>query len=132
MKRTLKVAGLSLILACIFTLARAQNSQMPSDQMQSPDARATKMTEWMKNNLNLNADQVSKVQDINMRYAVRMDSLKKTIGDIPDRSVGIKSESEAKDAELKGVLTNQQYKMYLDKKSELMEKYKDKNKNAAQ
>jgi hypothetical protein len=132
MKRMLKGIGLSFILACVFTLARAQNTQMPSDQMQSPDARASKTTEWMKTNLNLTPDQVSKVQDINMKYAVRMDSLKKTIADIPDRSVGVKSESDARDAELKGVLTDQQYKTYLDKKAELKEKYKDKMKGAGQ
>src|SRR5579872_2160643 len=105
MKRMLKVAGLSLVMACVFTLARAQNTQMPSDHMQTPDARASKTTEWMKTNLNLTPDQVNKVQDINMKYAIRMDSLKKTIADIPDRSVGVKSESDARDAELKNVLT---------------------------
>jgi hypothetical protein len=132
MKRMLKGAGISLLLVCIFTMARAQNSQMPSDQMQSSDARASKMTEWMKTNLNLNADQVNKVQGINMKYAVRMDSIKKSINDIPDRSVGIKSESDSRDAELKGVLTDQQFKTYLDKKSELKEKYKDKTPGGAQ
>lgn len=132
MKRMLKGVGLSLVLACVFTLARAQNSQMPSDQMQSSDARASKMTEWMKSNLNLNADQVSKVQDINMKYAVRMDSVKKSLGDISDRSVGVKSESDARDAELKGVLTDQQFKTYLDKKKELKDKYKDKTQGSAQ
>lgn len=132
MKRMLKGVGLSLVLACVCTLAMAQNSQMPPDQMQSSDARASKMTEWMKTNLNLTGDQASKVQDINMKYAVRMDSLKKSIGDIQDRSVGIKSESDARDAELKGVLNAQQYKTYLDKKSELKEKYKDKTQGSAQ
>jgi hypothetical protein len=132
MKRMLKGVGLSLVLACVCTLAMAQNSQMPSDQMQSSDVRASKMTEWMKTNLNLTDDQVNKVQDINMKYAVRMDSLKKSISDIPDRSVGIKSESDARDAELKGVLNAQQYKTYLDKKSELKEKYKDKTQGSAQ
>jgi hypothetical protein len=61
-----------------------------------------------------------------------MDSLKKTIADIPDRSVGVKSESDARDAELKNVLTDQQFKTYLDKKAELKEKYKDKMKDAGQ
>lgn len=128
----LKGAGLSLVLACVFTLARAQNSQSASDQMQSADSRASKTTEWMKTNLNLNADQVNKVHDINMKYAVRMDSVKKSLGDISDRSVGIKSESDARDAELKGILTDQQYKTYLDKKKELKEKYKDKTQGSAQ
>ncbi|HEV7424098.1 MAG TPA: hypothetical protein VGO21_02825 [Candidatus Paceibacterota bacterium] len=126
MKRMLKTVGLSLVMACVVTLAWAQNNQMPSDQMLSPDARASKMTEWMKTNLNLTGDQVNKVQDINMKYSMRMDSLKKSIGDVSDRSVGVKSESDARDAELKGVLTDQQYKTYLDKKKELKEKYKEK------
>lgn len=132
MKRMLKGAGLFLVFACVFTLARAQNTQLPSEQTQSPDARATKTTEWMKTNLNLTPDQVNKVQDINMKYAIRMDSLKKTIADIPDRSVGVKSESDARDAELKTVLTDQQFKTYLDKKTELKEKYKDKMKGATE
>jgi len=132
MKRMLKGVGLSLVLACVCTLAMAQNSQTPSDQMQSADVRASKMTEWMKTNLNLTGDQVNKVQEINMKYAMRMDSLKKTIGDIQDRSVGIKTESDAKEAELKTVLNPQQFKTYLDKKNELKEKYKDKTQGSAQ
>ena len=130
MKRILKLTGLSIVLACVFTMAKTQNSQVPPDQMQSPDARASKMTEWMKTNLNLNANQVSKVQEVNMKYAFRMDSLKKSINEIPDRSVGIKSEDDAKDAELKAILTDQQFKTYLEKKKEIKEKYKDKTQEA--
>ncbi len=128
MKRMLKMAGLSLVLACLFTLAKAQNGQ--TDQMQSAESRASKTTEWMKTNLNLTADQASKVQEVNMKYAVRMDSLKKSINDLPDRSAGIKSESDARDAELKGILNEQQYKTYLDKKAQMKEKYKDKGQAA--
>ena len=35
----------------------------------TPEGRATKLTEWMKTNLQLNGDQAAQVQTINLKYA---------------------------------------------------------------
>jgi Spy/CpxP family protein refolding chaperone len=124
MKRMLKQLGIAALLVCMFTLAKAQEAQMPS-----AEARASKMTEWMKSNLNLTADQASKVQDLNMKYAVKMDSLKNSNLDKQNRFDVMKSEGEAKDAEMKSILTADQYKTYQEKKQEMKSKYKDKDKD---
>ncbi len=127
MKIMLKHLGISVLLVCMFALTKAQDAQMPS-----AEARASKMTEWMKTNLNLTADQLGKVQEINMKYAVRMDSLRTSVTESQARSVAIKTDSDEKDAELKGILTSDQYKAYLEKKQEMKEKYKDKMKDKSQ
>lgn len=124
MKRMLKHLGIAALLICTFTFARAQEGQMPS-----PEARASKMTEWMKTNLNLTADQVSKVQDLNMKYAVKMDSLKNSSLDKQNKYDVMKSEGETKDNEMKSILTADQYKTYQEKKQEMKMKYKDKDKS---
>jgi Spy/CpxP family protein refolding chaperone len=124
MKKMLKQLGIAALLVCMFTLAKAQEAQMPS-----AEARASKMTEWMKSNLNLTADQVGKVQDLNMKYAVKMDSLKNSNMDKQNRFDVMKSEGEAKDAEMKSILTADQYKTYQEKKQEMKSKYKDKDKS---
>ena len=126
MKRMLKQSGIAALLICMFTFARAQEGQMPS-----PEARASKMTEWMKTNLNLTADQVSKVQDLNLKYAVKMDSLKNGSQGQDKQNIydEMKSEGEAKDAEMKSILTADQYKNYQEKKQEMKAKYKDKDKS---
>lgn len=119
----LKHLGISALLVCMFTLAKAQDGQMPT-----AENRASKMTEWMKTNLNLTADQLGKVQELNMKYAVKMDSLKNSTGEKQDKFAAMKSDSEARDSELKGILTEEQYKTYQEKKQEMKAKYKAKDK----
>jgi hypothetical protein len=128
MKRMLKQLGVSALLICMFTLAKAQDKQMPP-----ASERASKATEWMKTNLNLTADQVSKVQDLNLKYAVKMDSLKNSSLASQDKMTTMKSDKASKDAELKGILTDEQYKTYQEKKQEMKDKLKEeKNKSTQQ
>jgi hypothetical protein len=120
----LKQLGLSAVLVCTFALAKAQDRQMPT-----AETRASKMTEWMKTNLNLTADQLSKVQELNMKYAVKMDSLRNSGLEKQDRFAAMKTDSESRDSELKGILTSEQYATYQEKKKEMKGKYKDKVKD---
>jgi hypothetical protein len=105
-------------------MAKAQDGQMPT-----AESRASKMTEWMKTNLSLTPDQLSKVQELNMKYAVRMDSLRNSSLEKQDKHAAMKSGNEAKDSELKGILTSEQYATYQEKKKEMKGKYKDKAKD---
>jgi hypothetical protein len=122
MKTILKHLGISALLVCMFTLVKAQNGQMPS-----ADVRASKMTEWMKTNLNLTADQATKVQELNMRYAVKTDSLRSGSQSKDDKRAAMKSDGAARDAELKGILTDEQYKTYQEKKKEMKHNFKNKS-----
>ncbi len=124
MKRMLKQLGISALLVCMFTLVKAQDKQMaPSSE------RASKATEWMKSALNLTPEQVSKVQDLNLKYAVKMDSLKSSSLAKEDKMTVLKSEKESKDAELKSILTDAQYKTYQEKKQEMKDKMKEEDKS---
>jgi hypothetical protein len=123
MKRMLKHLGFSALLIGMFSLVNAQEGQKPS-----AEARASKMTEWMKTNLNLTADQLGKVKELNLKYAVKMDSLKNSSLEKEDKYAVMKSDNSARDSELKGILTDEQYKTYQEKKKEMKDKYKENTK----
>jgi len=127
MKRMLKQLGLTALLIGMFTLVKAQDKQMaPASE------RASKATEWMKSNLNLTADQLPKVQDLNLKYAVKMDSLKNSSLASEEKMAAVKSDKASKDAELKSILTDEQFKIYQEKKQEMKDKYKESQGKSAQ
>ena len=103
------------------------NTSIYSQQKEIPSAseRATKLTDWMKTNLQLTDDQVPKVQDINMKYANKMDQLRSSSVGRRQKFDILKKDDQAKDAELKQVLTDSQYKTYMTKKEELKKKAKE-------
>jgi len=125
MKKSLFKFGLSAMLLFAFAFVHAQAPQMPSAQ-----DRAAKMTDWMKTNLTLTDAQLPKIQDINLRYAQMMDSLKSSSADQADKMTAMKADNAAKDAEIKSVLTDSQFQAYQAKEAEMKEKYKNQMKPA--
>jgi hypothetical protein len=111
----------------IFCTASAQN---PKNM--SAENRAKKITEWMKTNLQLKDDQVSKVQDINLKYANKMDEVKNSSGSKQDKTKTMKTNEDARDNELKSVLSDEQFKTYQSKKAELKKSMKEKGKQRKQ
>lgn len=93
--------------------------------MQSPTYRATKLTEWMKKDLQLTDGQASKIQDINLKYANKTEEVKNSTVGKRQKIQTLKNNERAKDAELKQVLNETQYKTYVNKKNELKEKVKE-------
>ena len=79
----------------------------------------------MKTNLQLTDDQVPKVQDINIKYANKMEEVKNNVAGKRQKLMTLKENDAAKDAELKQVFTDSQYKTYLTKKEELKKKAKE-------
>ena len=111
----------------ILTNSNAQEKNIP------PAAdRAAKLTEWMKTNLQLTADQVAPVQEINLKYANKMDDLRKSSKGRRGKMQTLKNDNKAKDAELKKILTADQYKIYLAKKEEIKKKFKEEMKEKKQ
>ena len=110
-----------LVFILTSTVANAQNNQK---DIPSASERAAKLTDWMKTNLQLTDDQVSKVQDINMKYANKMEELKNSAAAKRQKLLTLKENDAAKDAELKQVFTDSQYKTYMTKKEELKKKLK--------
>ena len=98
-----------------------------SQQKDIPSAseRAAKLTDWMKTNLQLTGDQVPKVHDINMKYANKMEELKNSAAGKRQKLLTLKENDVDKDAELKQVFTDSQYKTYMTKKEELKKKAKE-------
>ena len=105
-------------LLAVFTTAYAQKM--------TAEEQANKMTDWMKTNLKLTDDQVAKVQAINLKYANKMHEAKNSTQSKEDKKSSIKADAAAKDAEMKGVLTADQYKGYQTKKEEMKKEMKGK------
>ena len=111
---------LLLLFVFVKTSIYSQQKDIPS-----ASERATKLTDWMKTNLQLTDDQVPKVQDINMKYANKMEELKNSGVAKRQKLQMLKNNDVAKDAELKQVFTDSQYKTYMTKKDELKKKLKE-------
>jgi len=92
----------------------------------TPEERATKITEWMKSNLKLNDDQVTKAQTINLKYANKNQGLQTQAMSRKQKMQELKDNDKAKDAELKDVLTTDQYNTYQAKKDEIRKQMKEK------
>ena len=92
----------------------------------NPVERADKLTEWMKTNLQLNDDQVTQVQNINLKYANKTQGLQTQSMSRKDKMQTLKENDKAKDAELKNVFTTDQYNAYQAKKDEIRKQMKEK------
>ena len=93
--------------------------------MSPPEDRAAGLTEWMKTNLQLTEEQVPKVQEINLKYANKNEDLKNSKLARKQKLQTLKLNEEGRDAELKQLLTDSQYKTYTTKKHEVKEKMKE-------
>ena len=111
-----------LLLSFMLLLSSAIMAQGMKDM--SASDRATKLTDWMTKNLNLTTDQVPKVSDINVKYANINEQLKTSTDTQDQKMATMKTNSVAKDGELKGVLTDSQYQTYLSKKDDMKKEMK--------
>ena len=87
----------------------------------SPEERAQIQTEWMKETLQLNAGQVSKVDSLNLEYALKMEKVKSVQGRISQLKEA-REISEEKDGKLKQIMDEGQFDTYLKKRKELRKK----------
>lgn len=91
----------------------------------APEVRAEKLTDWMHEKLQLSEDTTEKVSQINLKYALQMETLKTDDSSRLAKFQKIKSIDESKDQELKKLLSEKQFSQYLDEKEELREKIKN-------
>ena len=89
------------------------------------EQRASKLTQWMKTNLQLNDDQATQVQTINLKYANKTQGLQTQSLSRKQKMQTLKENDKAKDAELKTVLTHDQYNSYQAKKDEVRKQMKE-------
>jgi periplasmic protein CpxP/Spy len=122
--RTMKTV-LMTVIALLVMIANV--SAQASEQLKNstPEQRAQKITDWMKTNLQLTDEQAMSVHAINLKYANENESLKEDTSDRRAKYKKLKNTQEAKDQELKGALTAEQFNTYLSKKKELQQKMRE-------
>ena len=84
----------------------------------SPEDRAKHLTEMMKESLSLTAAQEPKVSAINLKYAKKIEEVRK-VADTAVQHKSMQNLHKQKDGELKAVLTADQFKSYLKQVEEM-------------
>jgi periplasmic protein CpxP/Spy len=97
----------TLALAAGMTLM-AQDADMDDNGKKTPDERAQHRTEWMTKELGLSPEQIAKVNPINITYA-RAISEVKDMKDVEAKKTRSKALRDKRDADLKAVLTPEQF-----------------------
>ncbi|HET6995564.1 MAG TPA: hypothetical protein VFI06_11315 [Chitinophagaceae bacterium] len=122
MKKYLLYSFLLVAVLFAYTAACAQKKNtMTTEEM------ADKLTSWMKANLQLSDNQVGQVQSINLKYANKMMELQNDgTSNKKQKMRALKADSDAKDQELKRVLTADQFQEWLSKKDEVKKALKEK------
>ena len=124
MQRTFAVGLLAGLLAAVPAFGQgedaAQLAKIP------PNVRAGAQTEFMTKKLSLTPQERTQVEAINLKYANQMQPVLEGSGGPLQRMREAKRIDEAKDAELKGVLTPQQFQGYVAAKEELRKKMMEK------
>jgi periplasmic protein CpxP/Spy len=89
-------------------------------QQLSPEDRAYNQTKQMKKTLSLSKEQFDKIEIINVKYAMMMDSTMKANGGFsPEMREKMKPMMEAKDKEIKPILTEEQIKLYEESRKKM-------------
>ena len=120
MFRTLSVivALITLLLISVTSAFSQGNQPGRGHGNQSPEDRAKRQTEMMKENLSLTAAQEPKVSAINLKYAKKMEDVRKITDTVVQRKT-FQNLNKQKEGELKVVLTPDQFKSYLKQVEEM-------------
>jgi len=111
-------------IAVSFAAALLIGSAAPAQERlanSTPEMRAKIQTELMTKKLGLKADQIPKVQEINLKYARKMQPVLKGNEGPLVKMRAAKAIDQDKEAELGKVLTQEQYQQYLASKQEMRE-----------
>ncbi len=127
-----KLIGLVFGWALLLLVPALATAQMEEFKNSTPEERATLQTELMKTALTLDEKAGTAVSEINLKYAKETQTLMDSSSPRLEKLMTFRKNSDAKDAEIKALLTPEQYSLYQQKKSEmeetvkqkLMEKYK--------
>ena len=117
------IARAALVLALLASPAAAADLDALKDT--TPAERAKAQTAMMKTKLGLSEAEAAKVGPINLKYAERMEPIIKGSEGPLIRMKSMRGVEEAKEAELKGVLTADQFTKFEASKEEMMEKLAD-------
>ena len=113
----------ALVVAVLASQAPAADLDALKDT--TPAERAKAQTAMMKTKLGLSDAEVAKIGPINMKYAERMEPIIKGSEGPLKRMEAVHAVEQAKETELKGVLTADQFAKFEANKQEMMEKLAD-------
>jgi len=139
MKRILMLAAVTVTAVCLTIGASAQQDSTRRGGGggrggRSPEERAKMQTEQMTKTLSLTADQITKVDSINLKFAKeQMGGMRGGPGggggDMTDRMAAMKKAQDDKNAAFKPILTEKQYADYLkmveENNARMMERFKN-------
>jgi Spy/CpxP family protein refolding chaperone len=103
--KTNRIKIIFATLMAVMTLAFAADAQ-DKTRSHDPEARAKKQTEMMKTELGLSADQLAKVESINLKYATKGQEQREAM------HKQVKSLREEKEKDMASVLTKEQIENY--------------------
>jgi len=123
--------ALAVSMALTFLLIPLVGPPLSSGQMDklmntTPDERASAQTAMMKVKLDLTADQLLKIAAINQKYAQKMEPIIKGSSGMFMKMNQMRGVNEEKEAELKQVLSPEQFQKYLASKAEMREEFEEK------
>jgi len=122
-KMSLALAAFGIALSVTASAALAQMDKLKST---TPEERAGAQTEMMKSKLALTSEQAPRVAAINQKYAKEMDPVIKGSEGPLMKMRHMKQINTKKEAELKGVLSPDQFEKYLASKEEMRERFEEK------
>ena len=111
------IAGLSSVPAAFAQLDKLRNT--------TPAERAGMQTEFMQSKLDLTPDQKRAVTDLNLKYANKMEPVIKGSAGPMVRGRQMREINQEKEAELKGILSPQQWEKYQASREEMREKLEE-------
>lgn len=127
MKITFSLLTMAILFFTIIHTAEAQRGNRNA----SPEARAEQQTALMKTQLSLSSKQAEKVQDVNLKYALKMKEMRdaNTDGDWSTMRESAAVLRQEQNEELKSLLTTDQFEMWMKFVAEQRSKSGRKEKN---
>jgi len=110
-----------LVLVTVFALAVSAQSHDKKQRM-TPEERASKQVAMMTKLLDLSEEQQLKIKEINLKHFQQMDNRERKIGKKKMQNWdNIKPQMVARNAEIKQVLTPEQYEKWQENRREMGE-----------
>ncbi len=115
--KTKRVLAFALLFAAFSVVAIF--AQRPNF---TPEQRAKAMTERMKKQLNLNDDQVAKLETLNLQFVQEQMKAREAGGDV---RAEMQAASEKQNAALKEILTPDQFQKWQESRKAMMERMRN-------
>ena len=122
----MKLESVVLSLALLLFGAAPAVAQLEELKALTPEERSGMLTKMMQSSLTLDEKATASVSAINLKYAREAQIIMDSSNPKFKKLMTFRENSKAKDAELKGVLTPEQFSQYEQKKSEIQETVKQK------